>query len=213
MPSPYADLPLLKSQLSISDSQRDTLLNAALNAASRSVDDFCGRRFYLDATTSQRVYNPTHRLAGFNAVTYAAQSLFIPSGAGLGTQFIVDDIGDTAGLVVEYGSNSAGWTALTPDDYLPENAVARGEPITGLVCDTGFPMMGTTRLRVTAKWGWPAVPDQVVEATLILAARLFRRKDSPEGVIGTAEWGTVRLSRTDPDVAALLSRFVILGFA
>jgi hypothetical protein len=44
--------------------------------------------------------------------------------------------------------------------------------------------------------------------------RLYKRKDSPEGVLGTAEWGgPVRLSRVDPDVAALLTPFVIPGMA
>jgi hypothetical protein len=69
------------------------------------------------------------------------------------------------------------------------------------------------RVRVTAKWGWPAVPDTVVQATLIQASRLYRRKDSPEGVLGSAEWGTVRLGRVDPDVYALIQQLILPGMA
>ncbi|MDX2921298.1 hypothetical protein PV370_25695, partial [Streptomyces sp. NE06-03C] len=67
-------------------------------------------------------------------------------------------------------------------------------------------------VQVTARWGWPAVPDEIVQATLIQAARLYKRKDSPEGVTGSAEWGVVRLSRRDPDVWALIEHYVLPGF-
>jgi hypothetical protein len=50
------------------------------------------------------------------------------------------------------------------------------------------------------------------EATLIQALRLYKRKDSPEGVLGSAEWGTVRVSRLDPDVAKLVESLVLPGF-
>lgn len=213
MSNEYADLALLKLALALpgSDATRDDLLNAALSAASRSIDDHCGRRFYLDGAVSARLFSPGSRIAG--SAHLASPEFFSSWQYGRGPIFLVDDIGSVTGLTVEYGSAANGWTALAPDDYLPENAVARGEAITGLVYDLGFPLGSGDRLRVTAKWGWPAVPAQVVQATLILAARLFRRKDTPEGVLGSAEWGTVRLSRTDPDVAELISRFVLPGFA
>ena len=189
----YADLADLKLALQINDDARNSLLNNALNAASRSIDDHCGRRFYLDADTSQRVYRPDNRVAG--------------------EVFLVDDIATETGLLVEVGNASDGWVSVTPSDYDPENAVARGEPITGLVLEDGLCFGSRDRVRVTAKWGFPAVPAQVVQAALILAARLYRRKDTSEGVLGSAEWGTVRLSRTDPDVAELVSRYVLDGFA
>lgn len=203
MANEYADLADLKLALQISDDARNSLLNKALSAASRSIDDHCGRRFYADADVSARVYRPNNRTAD--------------------DVFLVDDIASETGLVVERGNATDGWTSLTPSDYYPENAAARGEPITGLVFEDyipfgyrarfGIPFHRRDRLRVTAKWGFPTVPDQVVQATLILAARLYRRKDTPEGVLGSAEWGTVRLSRTDPDVAELVSRYVLDGFA
>jgi hypothetical protein len=56
------------------------------------------------------------------------------------------------------------------------------------------------------------IPDEVTEATLIQASRLYKRKDSPEGITGSAELGVVRLGRTDPDVYELTKRFVLSGF-
>lgn len=203
----YETLLNLKAALGIdgSDTTRDTLLSKALAAASRAIDARCGRRFYLDPAASPRIYNPASRVA-VNAAGEQA--------------LIVDDIGDTAGLVVQTGSG-ASFTAVTNYEPEPDNALARGMAITRLRLTlggswvTGSWFTGGTgvRVRVTARWGWPAVPDEVVEATRIQASRLFRRKDSPEGVLGNAEWGTVRLSRIDPDVEALIQHLVLPGFA
>ena len=65
---------------------------------------------------------------------------------------------------------------------------------------------------MTAQFGWPAVPDDIHEAALILASRLYKRKDSPEGIIGSAEWGVRNLSRRDPDVWNLIEPYIIPGF-
>lgn len=195
MADEYADLTLLKLALAfpVADVTRDDLLNAALSAASRSIDDHCGRRFYLDGSATPRSYRPGDRIAD--------------------CQFLTDDMG-AAPTKVETGNDSDGWEDITADvEFAPENAVARGEAITGLINDDGWALGYRDRVRVTARWGFPRVPDQIVQATLILAARLYRRKDTPEGVLGSAEWGTVRLSRTDPDVAELISRYVLPGFA
>lgn len=193
MANEYSTLPLLKKHVGgITDTDRDDLLNAALEAASRSVDDFCGRRFYLDVSATARVYNPSGRLYY--------------------DDLIVDDIGATTGLVVETGNATDGWTVVTTDvETGPDNAIIQGDPITRLVNLNGWVFGSRDRVRVTAKWGFPAVPAQVSQATLIQAARLYKRKESPEGVLGNAEWGSIRLSRVDPDVAALVQRFVLLG--
>lgn len=45
----------------------------------------------------------------------------------------------------------------------------------------------------------------VVEAIMILASRLFARRNSPEGVSGWGELGVVRVLAADPDIEALLA--------
>jgi hypothetical protein len=192
----YADLGTLKRQLGLDDTDdsRDALLEQALTAASRSIDRACGRRFWLDGTVVQRVYRPQGR-----TVVEAD-----------GTLLLVDDIGSTSGLVVETGS-SGFWSVVSTWEALPDNALVISRPITGLLRSGGWGT-GTSRVRVTARFGWPAVPDEIVQATLIQANRLFKRKDSPEGVTGSAEWGVVRLSRRDPDVWNLIEPYVLPGF-
>lgn len=198
MANEYADLATIKMHLNIetSDTTRDTLLSQALAAASRGIDRDVGRRFWLDPSVVQRTFNPLGRTV---------------CDAG-GERLLVNDIGSTTGLVVETGPAAGPWTAVTDYETAPDNALLDGRPVTALLRTSGTWGSGTTRVRVTASWGWPAVPDEVLQATLIQAARLYRRKDSPEGVTGSAEWGVVRLSRVDPDVYALVRHFVLPGF-
>ena len=200
MANEYAQLATLKAHLNIEsgDTSRDALLSQALATASRGIDRACGRRFYLDAAPVQRTYNPLRRVVREDD----------------GEILLVDDIGSVTGLVVETGSGG-NWTAVTGYETVPDNALADGRPVTGLLRPNGiwsWNISSTTRVGITAQFGWPAVPEEVVQATLIQAARLYRRKDSPEGVTGSAEWGVVRLSRRDPDVWNLIEQFVLPGF-
>lgn len=196
MANEYSDLTTLKLALGITDTARDSLLNKALTAASRAIDKTTGRRFWLDGSASARTYNPHGR-------TVCDER---------GELFLTDDIGASAGLVVEVGGPGS-WTALTDYETWPDNALTDGAPVTGLLLATGVWGSPSTRVRVTARWGWPSVPDAIEQATRLQAGRLYRRKDSPEGVAGSAEWGLVRVPRLDPDVLALIDPFTLPGFA
>ncbi len=197
MANEYGDLAELKAKLEIAsdDDSRDGLLTKALAAASRGIDRACGRRFWLDAEPVQRTYNPHGRVVRK------------PDGELL----LVDDIGSETGLTVETGSGGA-FTDVTGYETSPDNALLDGQPIDGLLRLSGVWSASRTRVRVTARFGWPAVPDDITEACLIQAARLFKRKDSPEGVMGSSEWGVVRLSRRDPDVWNLIEPYRQDGF-
>lgn len=191
----YATLAELKGMLRITDTVDDTAIQSALTRASRAIDKRCGRRFYADGIASARTY----RLAG----RVARQSD--------GELLLVDDISTTTGLIVEIGDGTT-WTAYTDYETDPDNAIVRGEAITGLRRNRSYWGM-SGRARVTADWGWPAVPDPIVEATLLLANRRFKRRDSPEGVTGLASDGPIRVSRFDPDIEDLVAPYVIPGFS
>ncbi|HEX4812248.1 MAG TPA: hypothetical protein VFV66_05795 [Nonomuraea sp.] len=194
----YASVAQLKTMMGATDSDRDSLFADKLSAACRSIDDTTGRRFYLDPTASARILNPTRRLVQDED----------------GWHLLVPDIGDTSGLVVEVGRTGA-WTDVTSRvEAEPTDAIAEQNAVTSLLMVGGtWPVGGGKRVRVTTRWGWPIVKPQISEASLLLAARLVKRKDSPEGVLGSAEWGVIRLSRTDPDVYALIQRYILPGLA
>jgi hypothetical protein len=161
-------------------------LTLAIEAASRSVDRFCDRQFGLLATPEVRYYTArydTHR-----------------------RRWIIDtdDFATTVGLVVE--SIGPQWDAeLTDCLPAPVNAVVDGRVWTSLVVDPASPMVpdaGENAIRVTAKFGWPAVPGAVKLATLIQASRLFARRHAPFGMAGNPEVGQLRLlERLDVDLA------------
>lgn len=185
----YASLIDFKDSRKITKDDSDVALLRALTAACRQIDRKTGRRFWLDDTPSARVYRTANRVT--------------PGGL-----LLVDDIGADGGLVVEQGSPQA-WAPTTAFEPGPDNALALGQPVTELA-GTWWP---GPSVRVTARWGWPEVPDEITTAALLLANRLYLRKDSPEGIAGGGEWGAIRLSRWDPDVEALISPFTLPGFA
>lgn len=192
----YATLELFKSSLKITEADRDELLTQALTAASRWIDRHTGRRpngFTLDSSASTRTFDARQ------AVRRADRYLLL-----------VDEIGSLTDLAVETGDGTT-WTAYTDYRTEPTNALGASRPITSL-SGIGW-WSGSDQVRVTARWGWPSVPDEITQATLVQAGRLYRRKDSPEGVAGAGDFGVVRLARIDPDVRALLDPFVLPGFA
>lgn len=195
---PYASLAELKSQLTVAYTGRDSILSQKLAAATTWVNRFTGRTFWLDEEPSMRVFNPTRRIAER------------PDGQLL----LVDDIGsDPADIVVETGTTGS-WTALGPADFetSPDNSYVLGQPVTGIFRPYGWVVGVSSRIRITAAWGWPAIPDAVVEATLLKATRLYSRKDAPQGVISN-EWGSARVPRIDVDVANLLASYKLVGAA
>lgn len=190
----YATVAQLRAEMTVpsSTTDRDAGFARALKAASRAVEEWCDNRpvggFLLADTASVRKF----RRDRWTLCT------------DQGFQLPVDDIGSLTDLVVETSDDGTTWTTLTIDtdfEVWPENALAYSRPITALLSASDWP----ARVRVTAKWGWPEVPSQVAEATLRQAARLYKRKDSPQGLADGGELGQVRVPNLDPDVQRLLS--------
>lgn len=196
----YCTVKEVQAQLGDSDGKLSVpLLEQAITATSRAIDQYCGRRFWQDETVQVRVYRP------IDEWTVA-----------------VDDISTATGLIVATDTGHDGtyvtvWTADTDYQLEPLNADADGGAYAwtqiAAVGSLRFPCRGHSRrhrrrpaVRVTARFGWSAVPDDVNQAAILKAVSLFRRKDAPFGVAGFGEFGAVRL-RQDPDVMALLAPY------
>lgn len=183
----------LKAHLKITTSVDDVIIANAVKGAIQAVVQYCGRDFSekvaVGAETA-RVFRPDNRC-----------------------EVTIDDMWDTTNLVVatdegDTGTYSTTWSAA---DYLlePVNRIVNGvaSPYTSIVAVGGRTFPARNRrpaVQVTAAWGWESVPDAVFEAALIKAARLFHRKDSPQGLAGFDEFGAVRITAHDNDVTALL---------
>jgi hypothetical protein len=196
----YASLADLKGQLGVTDTSKDVLLFRALSAASKAVERRTKRKFWLDETPVQRTLNPHGRVVNDER----------------GSVLLVNDIGDLDSLAVETGSGTS-FSAVTGYETWPDDALGDGFPVTALLLATTYWATGTNRVRITARWGWPSVPDEIVQATLLQAARLYRRKDSPDGVsnnpgLAGEDWISLRIPSLDPDVRTLIDPFVLPGF-
>jgi hypothetical protein len=187
----YATLAELKAALRISDYIDDAALERSVEGASRRIDGVCDRRFYLDATASARIYRATSPW-----------------------RVDVDDIGTTTGLVVRTDGDGSGTYATTwaSTDYElgPLNALAQGRPANQVhAVEVLFPThVMPSPVQVTARWGWPSVPDAIREATILLAGRMFKRQDSLLGVAGVGDLGALPVMRFDSDIEELVAPYV-----
>ena len=195
----YATLAEIKAYMSISDNTDNDLLENLVESASRSIDRIANRRFYLDATASARLYR-------------AYSNIFV----------FVDDIGTTSSLVVktdEDGNGTYSKTLTLNTDYIldPLTSQSLNRPFTQLTMVSNteswpiFPGLTSNGLRpgvqVTARWGWPSVPDDLNMACLILTADLYKRKDAPGGILGLGDLGVVRMSPIGRDVTAMVRAY------
>ena len=188
----YATLAQVKSALRISDSIDDSILEMAVESASRAIDGHAARHFYSTGTATR---------------LYAADDSFIVQ---------TDDI---AGTAITLQTSSAGDgvfdTTFTTIDYQlePLNGKVDGldVPFTRIraVENFLFPVeVEQALVKVTAVFGWPAVPIAITQATIIQASRIYKRLESPLGVAGFGDLGAISVTRDlDPDVAQLVAPY------
>ncbi len=190
---PYADLDDLKASLSLTDSRNDAELTRALEAASRHIENWCRRQF--------------------NRTDIAVPQLYRPDRSG---RLLISDIWSTEDLVVEIDTvgDATYSTAWTDGDYVlePLNGIVDGVPgwpYTELLATRyAFPCGSRASVRITAKYGWAAVPSPITSACLALATDLFKLKDAAFGVTGgTGEFSAPMRVRENAAVTALLDPY------
>lgn len=172
------------------------IIQDAINATSRMIDNYCGRRFWKDLSPTTRRYQVTE-----NDIAW------------------IEDISSTDDLVIktdEYGDQSFSTTWLDTDyemsPYNEEVDVDTPHAFYRIhaIGNKQFPVNSRLRtLQVTGTFGWTAIPDQIHQACLMKSNILVIRKDSPYGLAGFSEFGVVRITRTeDPEVTRLLGPFM-----
>ena len=189
-------------ELNATDQARLTpKLERAIAAASRQIDAHTGWQahgFWADTTVQVRTYEPEE-----------ADCLYIPEGISTATGLIVKTDQDGDGVYE---------TTISSSDYLlePYNALSNypAWPYTEIeiraTSAAYFPTGLENTVQITAKFGWPAVPDDVEKATLIQAAQLYKAGDAIFGGVQLGlDGGVLRLgSRLHPMAEALLERYM-----
>lgn len=188
----YCTLQDVKNALAIDDPQDDLAIEAAIMSASRMIDDYTGRFFYKDGTQASPVVR-----------YYTAKDWWTTN---------VDDFTVITQIATDDNFDQLYTTVWSTSDYLvePVNNPRRSWPLTRILAIGAyiFPYNLPQSVKVTAAWGWSAVPEEVKMACKLQSARFFIRRQSPFGIAGSPEIGTVRLSsRLDPDVELLLKPF------
>ena len=189
----YCTLSDLKAALRVQDSIDDSLLELAIESASREIDGYCERVFY--STSATRVYAPN------NIYTVTTDDIISVTTLKSSSDGVTYDI-----------------TWATSDYQLePLNGVAGGlvTPYTRIRATGNYLMpsfsAGTfyeleALIQVVGVFGFAAIPAAIRQATVILAMRLFKRLDAPLGMISN-DLGSMRVGRFDPDVEALVAPF------
>ena len=189
----YATLSETKAALRITDSVDDSLLEMAIESASRLIDGYTYRYFYNAGTATR---------------DFVASDSYLT---------IIDDLISLSELKTtdEIGSEYVTWGSA---DYQlrPVNGKQDGlnVPYTSILStdDLLFNILGEQALvRVTGVWGWSAVPIAVKQATIIQSSRIYKRLDSPLGIAGFGDMGAIRVNRyLDSDVEQLAMPYRIM---
>lgn len=153
-----------RSQIDLDDSVDDDVLADIVESTSRWVDVYCDRHFYQ--VTEARYFSPprcgTLALGSFN------------------------DLVELDTLKTDPDADGSFGTTWTADEYelVPLNTTGpEARPYTDIRAITGtWPTVYWTAsnlVEVTGTWGWPAVPANVREATLLQAQRTLKQRYLP----------------------------------
>ncbi len=202
----YISVDELREELADSTSKlNNNLLEKAVRVGSRAVDKYTKRRFWRNATASAQSF--------YVLDFWEPRLVYVPDIATQTGLIVKTDDSGTGSYGTTWSSSNYALGPLNADrdggaySWTEVQAINRDFPAVadpGIWGRSGKP----APVQVTAVWGWSQVPEQVREATLLKAVRYYRRKDSPDGVIGSNEWGLVRITRQDPDIIELLDKLV-----
>ena len=167
----YCSVNDLKARFKDTRQTDDADYIAACYAASRSIEQYCERRFYQ--STETRTLKPTGLYCLVLPEFYDLVSVTsLKTGAGTGTFPTTWSASDYQLLCVDDTPNAEVGPEARP--YVKIRAVG----------SQTFPppTMGALRrdlIQIEGVWGWPKVPWAIKQAALIVAAETFKLKDAP----------------------------------
>jgi hypothetical protein len=176
--------------------------------ATTLIHDLCGQHFFQ--ITEPRTYS-------YDSIYELFTDPFVP---GSITEFAVDYVGDGSySSVWEEGRDfqtlrfnehyNPGWLGeKRPHDFIRVLLSVPGSTVTpgGQMLPFVWAYSPNNRVKITATWGWPEIPQNVHHAALLLATDLFKMKDAPWGIAGMGELGMVK-TQANPEVTELLQKY------
>ena len=212
----------LKSRLNITDSNSDYEIQIAIQAVTNWINTYCGRHFYQ--LTETRTYQPDNiwelmvdDIAASTAANTVVNLDYDGDGVyetawgnpappiGTGRNYTLK-LGDPGGYQDNYNVNAAG----VPRPYRQLQALmgAQGSNLVGGGwLPFTWPYTVLNRVQVITTWGWDVIPPSVQQASLLLCTDVFKSKDAPWGIAGTAETGLMRV-QSNPWAVEFLHDYV-----
>lgn len=179
---PYITWDQLKVVIGVTDDSEDALGQRAVRAAARALEKRSGYTTFWRSLAVETVEVETEgRIRPVRRSGY--YKLLLPDGVAQAAGFAISGVPGAA--LFEAGIQ-----------------FRKKEPVTAVKIPWGTTIPETWN--ITAYWGWPEVPEDIVMANQIQAHRFYGRRGSPEGISGSAEWGLTRIPNLDPDVKAIL---------
>lgn len=196
----YASLAELKAWMKIPDSKtdRDAELTRRLASSALDINRWCHRQFGRDEVATTRTFFPDR--CGVDVHDFWTTDNLA----------IVPYLGTTAGTAWDMST-----LVLEPLDGIVD--MVPGWPYNRITSGLGgHPLTANlfyvaASVKVTAKWGWASVPDNVNTANLVLAAADSKASDTPFGVAGFGDYA-VRI-RSNPIALEKLDPYVYKGTA
>ena len=173
------------------------LLDDVVTASSRLIDEYCGRHFYSE--TSIRYFDTDDSqvltLGAFNDLTSATS--ITEDRAGDGTY-------STTYTASEYQLGPVGAATRAPIAE-PFSELRLLDNVTfSVVVPTGRRGL----IKINGTWGWPAVPVEVKQACRIIVAEVMKLESAPLGIVGFADFGVTRVSKSmSPRAIQMLSPY------
>jgi hypothetical protein len=124
---------------------------------------------------------------------------------------VIDDIVTLTSLKTDDDADGTFETTWATTDYVlaPFNAATDDEPYMQITVPRygtkNFPTNVQRGVEVTAEWGWPQPPQQVLVVAALIATQLVKRKrDMPFGFVIGPE-AAAYISRSDPTIQGQLN--------
>lgn len=221
----YTGMEELKSRLGLDVGDKnyhtfDYEMQISIHAVSNWINRYCGRHFY--PLTEARTYMPAtiweegiDDIAPSTAAStvvnldYDGDGIFETAWGnpgppvGTGSMYVLK-LGTPSNYEDNYNPNAAGGVARP---YRQLQALMAAGNAAGEWLPFVWPYTHLNRVQVITTWGWDYVPPEITQASLMLCTDIYKSKDTPWGMAGTAATGLVRV-QSNPMVIELLKDYI-----
>ena len=195
------------------DNTFDSALTDVINAVSREVEWLCNQRFWVNVADETRYFSPSQN-----------------------DQCLVNDLVSITSLATDTNLDRTYATVWATTDYdlYPYDASFLNEPYWRVDCTPNgnnhfnarpysnlyrtpyYSTQGNQKfVQIVGKFGWPAVPAQVQQATLLWCLKTWGRQATPLGIFSMSNLGQIQMPfpvqvpAIDPEIQSLLAPYIL----